>query len=158
MIRKNKKIRKQVLKQLTGKLSAIMPIETILSIVGIDQDSDSDSESEQPTDDLDLQDLKKENTKRNFVLDTMMVQTGALRLCKEELIFKKHSLEIKLGQRTLEGLSETEKTIFDEQTELSKLKNQEELKKEEAIEKQNQKKIKANLNWEFQQYAYTFLY
>ena len=31
-----------------------MPIETILSIVGIDQDSDSDSESEQPTDDLDL--------------------------------------------------------------------------------------------------------
>jgi hypothetical protein len=52
-----------------------------------------------------------------------MVQTGVLRLCKEELIFKKLSLEIKLGQRTLEGLSETEKTIFDEQTELSKLKN-----------------------------------
>ena len=97
MIRKSKKIRKQVLKQLTDKLSAIMPIETILSIVGIEQDSDSDSDSEQPTDDLDLQDLKKENTKRNFVLDTMMVQTGALRLCKEELIFKKLSLEIQLG-------------------------------------------------------------
>ena len=58
-----------------------MPVETILSIVGIDPDSDSDSDSEQSTHDLDLQDLKKENTKRNFVLDTMMVQTGTLRLC-----------------------------------------------------------------------------
>ena len=123
MIRKSKKIRRQVLKQLTDKLSSIMPIETILSIVGIDQDSDSDSDSEQPTDDLDLQDLKKENTKRNFVLDTMMVQTGTLHLCKQELIYKKLSLEIKLGQRTLEGLSESEKTIFNEQTELFELKN-----------------------------------
>ena len=46
-------------------------------------------------------------------------------------------MEIKLGKRTLEGLTESEKLTFDEQTELNKLKIEEELKKEEAIEKQN---------------------
>ena len=61
------------MKQLFGKLSTIMSVETILSIVGIEPDSDSDSEPETPNHVLDLEDLKKENHKRNFVLDTMMV-------------------------------------------------------------------------------------
>lgn len=83
-----------MLKDIKSKLSEVTPLEIILSFIGIDPDSSEDSESDTLPNELDFEDIKKENNKRNFVIDTLMCQTGDLRLCYEELIFKKLTTEI----------------------------------------------------------------
>ena len=108
--------------------------------------------------DLDYQDLQKENLKRNYILDTMICQTGALRGCKDELIYQKLQEQLSLGHRQKEQFTDFETQIYEEQTAIAEEKAQAEAENQKKLAILAKKHMQEHLDQEFQQYATTFLY
>ena len=116
------KLKKAILKKLVDAVPNV-PIEKLLSFIGLEVES-SDSEELPNYNDMTLLELKKQNQKRDYAIDTLLVQSGSLKLCHEELVFKKLQHQVTAG-RSVEEFNEEERAIYDQQSEL--LEQQKEL-------------------------------